>query len=864
MKRMKKYFLVPSFVGFLWCLAVFTHAQETNQHVLTVSQWLSAGPISVQKPLFYQKNNMMGKPFSPVDLLKFQQKPLAEVRQGAEFLVSDSEKIDWQLESDPATTHTDVDLALKWQAFYVQVNRYVPVKFEVTTPQDFELFVNGDMKLSNYQADGKENHRSDSIPLEPGKYLVVIKSLYQKAAKAPWSVKMQLSYNQRFTDQAVVLSTSDEQCIDLSHILLGKKLTNTQLSDDGSMVLLSYEETFPPQGKTVRWVEVKRIADQVLLFNSVHSDISQVQWVPDSHAISYVTNDGEHQALMWYNLDTHQEKKLMSPLERFSDYQWDHFGKYLIFSKEERYQKDTSGVFIVRGMEDRLPTYRIRTQLYKLSMNDLSVTPLTYGYLTNHLEDISPDDQRLLISQSFPDYTVRPYTQQVMMELNLQTFTVDTLWVTRFGGSALYSPDGKQLLVTGSPSMFNGAGNVLKKGVIPNDFDTQAYLFTIADHTVTPLTRQFNPSILQSYWNAVDQQIYFLTADGSYQDIWKLNPVNHQFQKLNNHVDVITQMSFAAKSPLLSYSGTSISSPATGWLYDLNHNTETLLSNPEKTFFEHVQFGKIENWNFVNKQGYTIEGWVYYPPHFDPTRKYPVIVYYYGGTEPTVRDCGSRYPLNLFAAMGYIVYTLNPSGSIGYGQAFSALHVNGWGKENAQDIIEGTKKFLETHSNADAQNVGCIGASYGGYMTLWLQTQTNLFKTAVDHAGISFIGSYWGQGFWGYSYSAVASANSFPWNNKNLYVDQSPLFNADKVHSSILLLQGTADTNVPTGESIQFYTAMKILGKNADLVEVKGQDHHILDYKDRILWQKTIFAWFAKYLKNEPEWWDALYPHKDL
>jgi dipeptidyl aminopeptidase/acylaminoacyl peptidase len=480
------------------------------------------------------------------------------------------------------------------------------------------------------------------------------------------------------------------------------------------------------------------------------------------------------------------------------------------------------------------------------------------------LEDISPDDQRLLISQSFPDYTVRPYTQQVMMELNLQTFTVDTLWVTRFGGSALYSPDGKQLLVTGSPSMFNGAGNVLKKGVIPNDFDTQAYLFTIADHTVTPLTRQFNPSILQSYWNAVDQQIYFLTADGSYQDIWKLNPVNHQFQKLNNHVDVITQMSFAAKSPLLSYSGTSISSPATGWLYDLNHNTETLLSNPEKTFFEHVQFGKIENWNFVNKQGYTIEGWVYYPPHFDPTRKYPVIVYYYGGTEPTVRDCGSRYPLNLFAAMGYIVYTLNPSGSIGYGQAFSALHVNGWGKENAQDIIEGTKKFLETHSNADAQNVGCIGASYGGYMTLWLQTQTNLFKTAVDHAGISFIGSYWGQGFWGYSYSAVASANSFPWNNKNLYVDQSPLFNADKVHSSILLLQGTADTNVPTGESIQFYTAMKILGKNADLVEVKGQDHHILDYKDRILWQKTIFAWFAKYLKNEPEWWDALYPHKDL
>lgn len=861
---MKKFFLLISLFMLLWHLPFSSFAQENGQQVFVVSQWLSAGPIVVKKPVFYQKNNMMGKPFTSVDLLKFQQKPISDVRQGAVFFTTDSGNVVWETVAGNAATQTDADLAVKWQAFYVQVNRFIPIKIEVKTPQDFELFVNGDLKLSKYQSDNKESLRSDSLRLEPGKYLVVVKSLYQKALKAPWSVQVQLSYDKKFTDKALELSTSDDQFIDLSHILLGKKVVNTQLSDDGSLVLLSYEETFPPQGKTLRWVEVKRIADQVVLFNSFHSDLKQVEWIPDSHALSYVAKDGVQNALMSYNLDTHQEKKLMSPLERFSDYQWDHYGNYLIFSKEEQYEKDTTGLFIVRGMEDRLPTYRIRTQLYMLKMSDLSITPLTYGYLTNHLEDISPDDQRLLISQNFPDYTVRPYTRQVMMELNLQTLKVDTLWATRFGGSAIYSPDGKQLLVTGSPSMFDGAGNVLKKGVIPNDFDLQAYLFTLSNHAVTPLTRQFNPSILQSYWNAVDHQIYFLTADGSYQDIWKLNPVDHQFQKLNNHVDVITQMSFAAKSPVLSYSGTSISTPSTAWISYLNDGHEIEMANPKKTFFEHIHFGKIENWNFINKQGYTIEGWVYYPPNFDPNRKYPVIVYYYGGTEPTVRDCGSRYPLNLFAAMGYIVYTLNPSGSIGYGQAFSALHVNGWGKENAQDIIDGTKKFLDSHPNADPQNVGCIGASYGGYMTLWLQTQTNIFKTAVDHAGISFIGSYWGQGYWGYSYSAVASANSFPWNNKQLYVDQSPLFSADKVHSSILLLQGTADTNVPTGESIQFYTAMKLLGKTADLVEVKGQDHHIVDYKDRILWQNTIFAWFAKYLKNEPEWWNFLYPHKDL
>ena len=863
---MRKYFLVTLLMILSWSISLSVNAEETNKQSVSfpVSHWLAAGPVAVRMPVFYQKNNMMGKPFSPVDLLKFQQKPVTDVKAGSDFLISDGKKVVWENQDGTVNTLCADSLALKWQAFYIQANRYVPVNVTVNTAQDFELFVNGKLMLSKYDADGKEAQKSDSLKLEPGTYLVVIKSLYRKKFNAPWQVGTKVSYDGKFTDQAISLSTSDKQLLDLSHILLGKKITNTQLSDDGTLVLLNFSEAYPPDGKTVNWFEVKRIADNKVIFSSLHSDRNQVEWVPDSHKITYIAEDGVSKALMCYNVDTHHEKGLMDKLERFSGYEWDHFGKYLIFSIEEKYEKDTSGVFMLRGMEDRQPSYRTRTQLFMLKMSDLSVTPLTYGYLTNNLEDISPDDQRILITQNFPDYTERPYTKQVMMEMNLNTMKVDTLWFTGFGGDAVYSPDGKQLLVTGSPSMFNGAGNILKKGTIPNDFDLQAYLFNLSDHKVTPLTRDFNPALLQSYWNPYDKQIYFLVSDRSYQDIWKLDPETKQFQKLDTHVDVITRMSFAAKSPMLSYSGTSISSPATGWVYNLSDGKDNEVSNPEKSFFKNITLGKVENWNFVDKQGWNIEGWVYYPPNYDPNKKYPLIVYYYGGTDPTTRDFGGRYPLSLFAAMGYMVYTLQPSGATGFGQKFSALHVNGWGKENAQDIIEGTKKFIAAHPDVEADNVGCIGASYGGYMTLWLQTQTNIFKTAVDHAGISFIGSYWGQGYWGYSYSAVASANSFPWNNKKLYVDQSPLFNADKVHTPILLLQGTADTNVPTGESIQFYTAMKILGKTADFVEVKGQDHHILDYKDRILWQKTIFAWFAKYLKNQPEWWNALYPHKDL
>lgn len=861
---MKKYFLFVFLIMLFSGVFSSLNAQDA-EHSFAVTHWLTAGPITVKMPVFSEKNNLMGKPYHPVDLLKFQQKPVMEVKAGETFLVSSGKKIVWEDEDNNAKIGvSDNDLALKWQAFYLQVNQYISAKIMINSAQDFELFVDGALKLSNYNSVGKEAEKDVSLKLEPGKYLVLIKSLYQKKDSANWKISAKVSFDKKFPQQAINISTSDEQFLDVPHILLGKQLTNTQLSDDGSLVLLNYSETYPPDGKNISWFEVKSTVDNKTIFSSLHSNLRQPEWVPGSHKITYLTKDGISEALMCYNLDTHHEKVLMNKLERFSDYEWDHDGKYLIFSIVEKRDENTTGVFMVRGMEDRLPWYRMRTQLFMLKMSDLSITPLTYGYLTNQLVDISPDNQRILISQSFPDYTERPYTKQVMMEMNLKIMKADTLWYSSFGGDAAYSPDGKQLLVTGSPSMFNSAGNVLKKGTTPNDFDMQAYLFDLNDHKVTPLTRDFKPALLQSYWNPFDKQIYFLVSDRSYQDIWKLDPATKQIQKLNTHVDVINQMSFAANSPMMSYSGTSITSPATGWVYNLSTAADKEISNPEKSFFKNIKFGKTENWNFVDKQGWTIEGRVYYPPDYDPNKKYPLIVYYYGGTVPTTRDFGGRYPLNLFAAMGYIVYTLQPSGATGFGQKFSALHVNGWGKENAQDIIDGTKEFLKSHPMADPDNVGCIGASYGGYMTLWLQTQTNIFKTAIDHAGISFIGSYWGQGYWGYSYSSVASANSFPWNNKKLYVDQSPLFHADKVNTPILLLQGTADTNVPTGESIQFYTALKILGKPVAFVEIKGENHHILDYNKRILWQKTIFAWFAKYLKNQPEWWNAMYPHKDL
>ena len=95
----------------------------------------------------------------------------------------------------------------------------------------------------------------------------------------------------------------------------------------------------------------------------------------------------------------------------------------------------------------------------------------------------------------------------------------------------------------------------------------------------------------------------------------------------------------------------------------------------------------------------------------------------------------SPYAPQYWNSLGYVAYILEPSGATGFGQEWASRHVNTAGRGPAEDIIEGTKKICEEHPFINANKIGCMGASYGGFMTQYLQTQTDIFAAAVSHAG---------------------------------------------------------------------------------------------------------------------------------
>ncbi|MDW8479504.1 MAG: prolyl oligopeptidase family serine peptidase [Xanthomonadales bacterium] len=369
------------------------------------------------------------------------------------------------------------------------------------------------------------------------------------------------------------------------------------------------------------------------------------------------------------------------------------------------------------------------------------------------------------------------------------------------------------------------------------------------------LTREFRPALARL--ERAGGTILALAHDGDRILAYRLGASG--LEPLPFALEVIEDLAAAAGGRVIAAAGSRGDAPQRVELLD---GQRLRIPWDGRGEYPDLELGELRPFRFRNREGLEIDGRVYLPPDFDPGRRWPVIVYWYGGTLPVTRAFTGRYPFHLWAAHGYLVYVLQPQGTIGYGQRFSARHLNAWGRGTAEDILEGVDAFLAAHPFADPERVGGIGASYGGFMSMFLATRTGRFRALVAHAGISLLPAYWGEGFWGYSYSGVASRGSFPWNAPELYVGQSPLFAADRITTPLLLLTGDRDRNVPPGESHAMFTALRLLGREVELVEVAGEDHWILDPAKRYAWWETMLAWFDRHLKGQPEWWERLFPER--
>lgn len=749
---------------------------------------------------------------------------------------------------------------LRTFASHLRAERFAKGKLKLVSSPRADVILNGDVKISKTTADSVPGEQSADIELLPQQdYSLIVNVLTMPDDPGKPEFRLEFVPDKDFEAVKVSSGADIDRRVSPLSTMQGERVSSMALSPDGKYLLTRYHEVISAEESRKRVVMTETATGRTV---SENIDFS-ADWMPKSNSLFFTKEGVKDYDLYVIEVPSMRTTRIATAIpDQGVTFSPDE--KYLFYYDKVDGAKQEGVMRRYTNPDDRIPGDRDRFYICRYDIQNGVAVPLTYGGGTTSICDISRDGSKLLYMSQRQTPDKYPFYRVSLVQMDMNTFATDTIIndADGFVSNAIYSPDAQRLFLVGGPDAFDRIGANHDPEPIANNFDNQGFIMILSDRSVRPMTKDFDPSLEGTpVWNAVDNRIYFIGERGFFRDLYQLNPSDGKIVMLGKeNVQTVRGFSIGDREDrYAAYWGGSFTDDGVACLLNLKNGKSTLVDDPLKKWLGDTQFGKMEPWKFTASDGTVVDGYMCLPPDFDANKKYPLIVYYYGGTSPSNASFYHLYSPQVFASRDYVVYVLNPSGTTGYGQEYSARHVNAWGKRTADEIIQGVKEFCKAHPFVNKDRIGCLGASYGGFMTQYLLTKTDIFHAAISHAGISNVTSYWGEGFWGYSYNSVAAAKSYPWTDPELFTKQGSLFNADKIHTPLLLLHGTVDTNVPIGESIQLFNALKILGRDVEFITVQDENHIISNFNNKLSWHNTIMAWFAKWLQDDSSWWNELY-----
>jgi len=302
-----------------------------------------------------------------------------------------------------------------------------------------------------------------------------------------------------------------------------------------------------------------------------------------------------------------------------------------------------------------------------------------------------------------------------------------------------------------------------------------------------------------------------------------------------------TNVQVAPDNRTLVYVHQSNTQPAEIWVGNkaLTHHNDSAVAA--------LDLPPLEEFGFVGALGDSVFGWTQKPPNFDPSRKYPLVYLVHGGPQGAWTDYwGARWNYQMFATRGWVVAAVNFHGSTGYGQKFTDAISQHWGDYPFEDLMKGLDVVARL-PYVDSTRMGAAGASYGGYMILWMAGHTNRFKVLVDHDGVfnpvSMAGSTEELWFTDWEFGGSVYAN------RALYEKWSPLEHVNNWKTPLLVVHGQLDYRVDLSEGYQAFTAAKRMGLDAKFLYFPDEGHWVLRPRNRRLWWGTVLDWLEGYLK---------------
>lgn len=358
------------------------------------------------------------------------------------------------------------------------------------------------------------------------------------------------------------------------------------------------------------------------------------------------------------------------------------------------------------------------------------------------------------------------------------------------------------------------------------------------------------PEQMAPVWSPDGRAIYFQASWHGSVVLKRISVEDGQVTEVIGEGGAVGAFSFDKNHTRVAYFFGQIHNPGQIHLKELtDRQTIRHLTRVNRLLFDALDLPRVEETWFTGPDGNDLQGWIMFPPNFDPKRMYPSILEIHGGP---LTQYGKFFMHEFYylAAQGYVVYFCNPRGGRGYGETHARSIWGAWGSTDYADVMAWAD-VLAAKPYIDPGRMGVTGGSYGGYMTLWIIGHTDRFRAAVAQRVVSNFVSEWGSSDLNWTFEFELEARP-PYQDFQKWWDMSPMKYIGNASTPTMITHSEGDLRCPIEQGEQAFVALKRLGVETEFIRFPDEFHGLSRTgrtDRRIARLGHIARWMEKYLK---------------
>jgi dipeptidyl aminopeptidase/acylaminoacyl peptidase len=644
------------------------------------------------------------------------------------------------------------------------------------------------------------------------------------------------------------------------------RISNVQVSPDESTILFGVTYYNIEQNKGYRDLyELPATGGAVKPVTNTAVNENGEVWRPDGKKIGFLSSESGSSQIWEMNPDGSSRRQISDMEGDISGIWYAPDMKHILFIKEVKVKPDLSDKYPdlkkanARAYDDLM--YRHWDE-WVTTFTHIFVADLVKGKVANPVDIMegepwespmkpfggmeqitwSPDGTKIIYTcrkKQGKAYAISTNSDLYQYDLGTKTTTNLTDGMMGYDTNPAYSPDGRYL-----------AWESMERDGYESD-KNRLFILDTRTGEKKDATVLFDQNVSALAWTPDSKFLYFISDYQATDEIYRYTPETGDITKITAGIhDYATVLPTSGALIAMRHS---MSKPDEIYRVDPGSGEAQEISFVNKPLLDQLKMGNVESRWITTTDNKQMKVWIIYPPGFDPSKKYPTLLFCEGGPQSTVSQFWSyRWNFQIMAANGYIIVAPNRRGLPGFGKEWLEQISGDYGGQNMLDYFSAIDT-VAAEPYVDKDHLGAVGASYGGYSIYWIAGHHNgRFKAFIAHDGIFNLEANYLETdeLWFVNWDLGGPY----WDTLNPVVRRSyaasPHLYADKWDTPILCIHGEKDYRISYTQAMEAFDAARLRGVPARLLLFPEENHWVLKAQDGILWQREFFGWLDKYLKE--------------